>query len=218
MSYYANLSGIPVIAASLVVPFAGIWHADVVLAQETDVAGAQVLSLAGSTWNCAYVRAIDFAGRRGVRLVGGNGGWRTAVPAKQYLSASGVVLSMVMGDLASLVQEIPPVLDASLSPTVGGAFVRQAGLASLVLQQLLGDWWMDPTGVVQTVPRAATAITSDFVAMDVAGASGRYIIATESPGDWVPGSTFVGPTVSGTVNLVRHMLTADTIRTEVMAA
>jgi hypothetical protein len=79
-------------------------------------------------------------------------------------------------------------------------------------------WWMDSMGTVQTSVRPATPITSSFVVENVHGAGGRYIIATESPGDWAPGSTFSGPTANAVVNLVRHVLTEDSLRTEVLAA
>ena len=225
-SYYADLSGIPVIAAVLSIPLTGIWHVDLTLAISAGLGlgSRQVLTLAGSTWNCAIIRAIDFAGRTEARLVGGAGGWRSTVPAKQYASQGGVSLPMVLGDLASLIGENPPVLDPSLAPTVGAAFVRRAGLASNTLQRLVSMrvlknvWWMDSTGTVQTSARPATNILSTFTAENVYGASGKYIIATEAPADWAPGSRFAGPTVDATISDVRHVLTEDSLRTEVLAA
>ena len=218
--YFADLSGTPVIACALAIPLSGMWHVDLVLdSSPPAVVGPQVLTLAGSTWSCAPIRVIAFAGRTEARLVAGNAGWRTTVTAKQYQSPGGVVLSMVLGDLAALVQETPPVLDPSLAPTVGAGYVRQAGVASLVLQDLLGDaWWTDPTGVVQTSARPPTPITSPFTVESVHGASGRYLVATETPADWIPGATFTGPTASGTVNLVRHVLSESGFRTEIMVS
>lgn len=225
MTSYADLSGNPVISCVLSIPLTGIWHADVVLATAPpSLTGPQVLTLAGSTWACTPIRVIPFAGRTEARLVGGAGGWRSTVAAKQYASPAGVSLPMVLGDIASLIGEIPPVLDPSLAPTVGTAFVRRAGLASLTLQRLTvmrvltNAWYMDSTGTVQTSVRPSTPITSTFTVENVKGASGRYVIATESPADWAPGATFSGPTASGTVDIVRHVLKGDTFRTEVMAA
>lgn len=225
MSYYASLAGGPVVAAVLSVPKAGIWHVDLVLSSAPTIApGPQPFVLAGSTWMCSVIRQVTFAGRTEARLVGGAAGWRSTVPAKQYASPGGVSLPMVLGDLASLIQENPPVLDPSLAPTVGNGFVRRGGLASNTLQRLqhmgvfTNGWWMDSMGTVQTSVRPATPITSSFVVENVHGAGGRYIIATESPGDWAPGSTFSGPTANAVVNLVRHVLTEDSLRTEVLAA
>jgi hypothetical protein len=217
--YYADLTGVPIMSLALTVPMAGIWHADVVCDVTVDIAGPQVLTLSNSAWVCTPIRATDFAGRREVRLVGGQAGWRKPVPFKQYQSPGGVPTAMVLGDTAAFVQEPPPVVDSTQAPTVGVAYVRQAGLASLVLQGLLGDaWYMSPQGIVQTAPRLPTPIVSPFTVMDVRGASGRYTIATEFPGDWAPGSVFVSPTASGTVNLVRHVLREESLRTEVMVS
>jgi hypothetical protein len=217
--YYADISGVPIFMAALTIPMAGNWHADVVCDVAIDIVGPQVLTLAGSAWVCTPIRAIDFAGRREVRLVGGQAGWRKPVPSKQYSLPGGVPTAMVLSDAAIFVQEPPPVVAPSVSPTLGTGYVRQAGLASLVLQGVLGDsWYMSASGIVQTAPRLPTPIASPFNAIDVHGASGRYTIATEFPADWAPGAVFVGPTVSGTVNLVRHVLRQDSLRTEVMVS
>ena len=215
---WATLNGTPVARASLVVPYSGIWHADVSLDRAVDTTGPQVLIIGSYTWTAATVRAVDFAGTRRLRLVGGVGGWRTAVPPQQYLSPIGVPTVTVLSDVAALVQEIPPVVDPSLAPTVGTAFDRQGGLASLVLQQVCGDqWWMDPTGTVQTSIRAPTPIVSPFTVQAVDGACGRYVIQTEAPGDWSPGSTFTSPLVSGTVSRAVWMIDEAGVRVEILS-
>jgi len=219
---FASLNGIIATHCMLVLPLTGIWHADVRLSTAPIapfVGPGQVLVLNNTTYTCAVVRSIDLAGVRMVRLVGGTGRWRTSIPAQQYASPIGVSTSVVLTDAAVTAGELPPVVGPTVPPTLGNAFVRRAGLASLVLQQVLGDtWWMDPLGVVQTVPRIPTPIATAFAAEDVAGAPGVYRIATESPDDWQPGSLFVGPTVSGTINRVMHVATPERIRTEVMVA
>ena len=46
MSFYSDLSGIPVIHGELTIPLSGIWHADVVLdIAPPAVAGPQILTL-----------------------------------------------------------------------------------------------------------------------------------------------------------------------------
>jgi hypothetical protein len=216
---FADLNGLPVIKARLVVPFTGIWHADIGLDRAVDLSGPQTFQLAGSAWVGTAIRAIDFSGVRGVRLVGGSAGWRKKVPYRQYAIPGGVPFATITSDLAILVNEIPPVLSPSLPPTVGPAYVRRAGLASLVLQDLFEDiWWLDPLGVVQTKARLPTPITSEFTAIAVSTWSGIYSIATEFPADWAPGATFAGLTVSGTISRVTHVLEAGTLRSEVMAA
>jgi hypothetical protein len=220
LTAFASLSGIPIVGLHLVIPALGLWHVDAVLSQMTDVSGLQVLQLSGSTWTCTAVRAADFAGASGLRLVAGAAGWRKNVPAKQYASPAGVPTATVLGDAAASVGEAPPVLDLSVPATVGNNYVRQDGAASLVLNDLQNrgvlHWWADPSGVVQTMPRPSSAVASPFVAEAVYGASGWYRIATEFPGNWLPGSTFTGATVSGTISRVEHRIAHGRLWTEVL--
>jgi hypothetical protein len=217
MAAFAELNGLPITSMHLVVPALGIWHADVSLGGSADPTGPQTLTLAGSTWLGTVFRSVTLAGEDKLRLVGGAGGWRKAIPAQQYQSQVGVPTSTVLSDAASLVGELPPVLAPTIPFSLGNAFVRQAGAASLVLQQIVGDaWWMDLSGVVQTAARPTTAITSSFVVESSQGGAGWYRIATESPGDWQPGATFSGPTASGSVSRVEHRISGLKLWTEVL--
>lgn len=220
--FFASLSGLPIVKMALVLPWAGIWHADITLDRAIDIAGPQILTLSDFVGTCAVVRAVDFTGARSLRVVGGTGGWRTALPPLQYQSPTGVPVAMICSDAASLVQEAPPVLGPTIPPTVGPSFLRQAGAASLVLQSLFADgWWMNPAGVVQVTPRLPTPILAPFDVLNVRGASGIYQIA--SRGDilspWIPGSTFLSPTMTapGVVNRVCHVLEDGRLHTEILS-
>jgi hypothetical protein len=228
---FASLSGVPVTRCRLSVPYSGIWHADVVLdrALPAPLVGPQVLVLSGSTWACAVVRTGDYAGVRSARLVGGSGGWRRLIPSvalpPPLISPIGVPVAIVLSLASALAAELPvnlagytgsPLLGG---PPLGGAYVFQAGPMSLVLADVLRDaWYMDPIGVVQTAPRLPTLIVSPWTCTAYDGATGIYEIATDAPGDWQPGATFVGPTVSGTISRVTHVLTSGNLRTEVMVS
>ena len=219
---FADLSGIPVVRAVLAIPFAGIWHADVELdrALGPEIVGPQILTLAGSTWACAPIRAVDFTGERRARLVGGTAGWRTEVAFQEFQSPSGVPTSLVVSTVAGQVQEIPPVLAPTVPATVGAYWCIQADRASLVLEQVLGKaWWMDATGTIQTALRPPTPIATPFTAISVDGVLGRYEIATEFPATWLPGSTFLAPNMlaPGTVSRVVHILDKGSLRTEVLS-
>ena len=218
VGYFAQLGAAALFKCALVLPASGIWHADAEMASDLPLTpGPQVLMLAGTSYTCAIVRQVDFAGVRSVRLVGGLGGWRMVVPPKQYSSAAGVPLAVVLSDLAATVKESPPVVDPSLPPNLGTGYVRQGGLASLALQQLLGgSWYVSSAGIVQTAPVLPVPILSPFQAIRVQGAPGIYEIATDFPADWTPGKLFVGPTVTGTINRVMHTATGTKLRTEVM--
>jgi hypothetical protein len=226
---FADLSGTPVVKARIVVPYSGIWHADVTLDRvlPAPLTGPQVLTLAGSTWACSVVRSGDYAGERRVRLVGGQGGWRTEIPAAglppPFVSPIGVPVALVLATAAGIAGELPPNLAGYVGspllggPPLGGAYVFQAGPMSLVLQDILGDtWYMDPTGQVQVLPlRPPTPVLSPFTVTAFDGAEGQAEIATDAPGDWMPGVTFVAPNLSGTVSRVAHVLGKDSFRSQV---
>lgn len=210
---YVSLSGVQVVHGSITIPFSGIWMADVVLTEPKDVTGRQVLQLSDTKFSCTVVRAIDFAGARGVRLIGGAAGWRNELPPKQYGSWQvPVQMSVVLQDAAAAAKEAIVVAADRQMPS----FVRRKQAASFVLNELLGpSWWMDFDGVVQTAPRVTTPIASDFIAEGVVGAAGIWKIATETIADWTPGRTFKGPTSSGTISRVQHMIAKGSLRTVV---
>lgn len=222
---FASLSGVPVVSCRLVVPYSGIWHVDIELDRvlPAPLVGPQAFVLADSTWTCAPVRSGDFSGERRARLVGGTGGWRTpfvVVPAP-LSSAIGVPIPLILSTASTAAKELPVTYVGP--PTLGGppfaAYVFQAGPPSLVLQDVLGDsWWMDPTGAIQTAPRDPTPIASPWTATAFDGAKGELEVATDSVGDWMPGASFLGPTVSGTVSRVVHEMTRDKLRSRVMIA
>ena len=220
---FASLSGLPIVRLALTIPFTGIWHADALLDRAIDISGPQALTLSDFAGVCSVVRAVDFAGARSVRLVGGAGGWRSLVLPRQYANPGGVLLATILGDVAATVGEPPPIVGPTVSPVAGPAFVRQGGLASLVLQDLFGDaWWMTPAGVVQATPRLPTPIVAPVDVLDVRGSSGVYRVA--SVGDvllpWVPGAVFLSPTMTSpaTVNRVCHILEGGTLRTEILVS
>jgi hypothetical protein len=220
VTLFASLSGLPIVAMRLVLPWSGIWHADIQLDRAIDVPGPQLLTLSDFAGTCSVVpgHAVDFTGVRSLRAVGGQAGWRSYVPPMQYATPTGVPVAMVCSDAAALVGEVPPVVGPTVAPTVGPSFLRQGGAASLVLQSLFADgWWMDPAGVVQVTPRLPTPIVAPFDLLAVDGPCALYTVA--SRGDimapWVPGSTFLAPTMTAPaiVNRVTHELRGGKLRT-----
>lgn len=220
---FASLNGIPIVKMAWVLPWAGIWHADVTLDRAIGPAtGPQILTLSDLVGTCAVVRSVDFTGARSVRVVGGTGGWRTFVPPLQYQTPTGVPVAAICADAAASVLESPPVVGPTVAPLAGPSFVRQGGAASLVLQSLFADgWWMNLAGVVQVTPRVPTPIATPFDLLDVRGASGIWKIASQSDilSAWIPGSTFLGPTMTSpaTVNRVTHLLENGELRSEIVS-
>lgn len=214
-----NLDGERVITADVFVPYSGIWVADVTLALSSPLAHDVVLQLEGLSLIGHVARAASFAGARSARIQGGRGGWGKSVPARSYRSSSGVSLSHVLQDAAI---EVGEAVELAVDRTIGTAFVREAGPASNVLRQLVGDgWWMAPDGVTHVGPRATGPITSPFTVISWSGGKGRFDIATETLEDWVPGRTFVSPTVTTpqTIRSVCHRVDNEGVgRVEVMTS
>ncbi len=213
MTLFASLNGTPVTRARVVLPFTGIWHADVWLDRVVDVSGPQTLLVAGLSLTCAVVRAVDFTGQRMLRVVGGAGGW-SQVPATPLFWAQ-AQLSTILGDVANAVgEQVNVQADRQVTPF---CVLDGATPASRALQDLAGDgWWVDAAGVAQVGVRPAPAIASPFTLRDVDGPPGIYHVDTEAVGDWMPGATFSGPTGSGTISRTTLLLDSGRLTVEVM--
>jgi hypothetical protein len=218
VTLFASLNGTPVTKARIVIPYTGIWHADVWLDRVADTSGSQSLQVDTLALTCSVVRQIDFTGESMVRLVGGAGGWRKQATPQIYAQAN---LSTILGDTASLVgEQVNVTTDSTVKPfycVVAEDAQGNPMPASQVLQELLGDqWYMDPLGVIQQGPRPSPAIASPFTLRSVDGPPGIYQVDTDTIADWVPGATFSGPTGSGTISRVTHVLESGRLHTEVM--
>lgn len=212
---YAALNGIPIVRGSLVVPAWGIWHADVYLDRGDTLSGAVTLQLADITAQGTIVRGISFLGQSGYRIVGGAAGWQTDVPSRQYANPVALTLSTVLQDTAATIGETVVI---PVDRTIGTAYVRQAGRASLVLQQLAqGAWYVDYDGKTYAQTRQPSTVASQWSVIDATQPSTAYVVATEYPGDWLPGRAFSSASISGVVNRVRHVITPGKLRTEVLA-
>jgi hypothetical protein len=192
-----SLSGTRVVSGTIAIPLYGIWSADVSLSDVENVPSPGASLVIGNlTLACAVYRGSVFAGARGARLIGGQGGWRKDVTARQYALASGVQLSMILRDTASEVGEFAALAE---DVTVGVGFVREVGPASRVLRQLAGaNWHMRPDGVTQIGPWPTTKITSPFTAVSKRTGAGVVEVATEDYASWLPGATFTSATLGGT--------------------
>lgn len=212
---YAALNGIPIVRGSVVVPAWGIWHADVYLDRGDELAGAVTMQLADITAKATIIRGVSFLGQSGYRIVGGAGGWRSIVSAWQYANSAGLTLSTVLRHTAAPIGETVVV---PVDATIGTAYVRQVGPASMVPQQLIpGGWYVDYDGKTYAQSRPLGVVASQWSAINATQASTAYVVATEHPGEWLPGRTFKGPSIAGVVNRVRHVVTSGTLRTEVLA-
>lgn len=190
---YASLNGEQITSARITIPAFGAWHGDVTLALPNAIAGDVTITIGDLTLIGHSYRMASFAGARGLRVVGGHGGWQQQVAPQAYETPSGVLASTVLGDAATAVQET---LVLANDIVLGSAFVRERCVASRVLRQIVGDtWWIDVDGVTKTAARDTSPIATDFQVIHFSGTTGNFVIATEAIHDWMPGRTFTSPTV-----------------------
>ena len=200
MTLALALNGVQIMVASICIPYYGTWAGDLALTTpqpEPITPGGCAVTLGNLALTGTAFRAANFAGCRTSRLVGGYGGWRNPVASRAYKNANGVMLSMVLGDLATDAgEQIAVATDASVGDFYLRATPGKPALASDVLRQLAGGlWWVDGTGKTQVGPRPSVAIASPFVVDSWHGAQGAFEIATEDPASWLPGNTFSCDTV-----------------------
>lgn len=214
MTIFAGLDDIPIMRGQVTIPAYGIWHADLWLDREVALSGQVRLALADISALATVVRVIGFLGQTGVRIVGGYGGWRTSVPGLQYAAATGLSLRTVLAHTAADVGELVDAADTA----IGTAYVRAVGPASRVLQSLIpGAWYVGFDGVTYATPRPAGVVANRYMAMDVGQPAGAYVVATDSPGEWLPGRSFTGPSTSGVISRVQHQIENATLRTQVLS-
>ena len=193
MSDWADLGGERVISGSITIPYYGALAADIVLASSATVSAQTVLTIGDLSLVVHVVRQASFAGSRSYRLVGGYGAWRDAIGPRYYSSAAALPLSMVLGDAA---REIGEQVSVAASRTIGTQYVRSAGPASRVLEQLAPDWWIAPDGTTTIGSRDGSPITTPATVAGYSGGKGRFDVATENMSDWLPGRTFTSQTIT----------------------
>lgn len=217
MTAWAMFNGARIVSGSILIPLYGTWTADLHFADSAPVPSvATPLTVGDLALVGTAARTASFSGARSARVVGGSGGWRKTVRARAY--AFGPTASMVLNDAAIEVGE--RVVVATDRP-LGQSWTCEACPAARLLAMIAGSsWWMDSTGTTQVgTPRSALPITSPFVVMSRSGSAGHVQIGTDTLADWMPGRTFVAPTITTpqTVRMVRHHFDRDGIaRTEVL--
>lgn len=215
---YASANGIRITAASLSIPFYGLWVADVTLATSQLLAAPVVLTMGNLTLRGAVLRQRDFAGNTTARLVGGSGGWARPVTLAPYAKPQGVPLSLVLRDAAQACGEsVALATDRSL----GAFYVPGAGVpAGTILRSLAGaEWYVDELGITQVRARASTPITTEAEVTHYAGGKGWLSVATEDLASWQPGATFTGATVAVPFTVAASRIMAEndgTLRLEVL--
>lgn len=211
---YAAVNGMPIVRGRIHVPGWGIWHADLWTDGDLAIGASVRIELANLVGVGTVVRDVAWTGQRGVRVVGGAGGWRRAVSAQEYANPGGLTMATIAQDTATDVGETVVVATDRL---VGTQWMRSAGQASDALYALAeSEWWVGLDGVTRIGARPTGAVVSVFTATGSDQPASIVTVATEYPADWLPGKTYQGTSVGGTIDRVTHHISAKTVRTEVV--
>jgi len=240
---WAEYAGLRVLSGTVMIPYHGLWVADLALALTSTGPGSAnavppatgPLTIGTLTMQGAMFRRTDFGGRSSARFIGGFGGWQTTLQPKAYQNPNGLLLTTILNDAAMEAgEQIGSAALASLSSVVvGTAYVRPQAPASRVLRLFAEpNWWVDNNGAIQVADRLvlpASGSTSDtkhlgpiltqFTPTAYAPGQARYTVAHENADDWMPGRTFAHPLIDGTqtVSMVTHRIGEDgQVRTDVL--
>ena len=200
-----------VVGGTLLIPATGLWTADVYLATAASLSGPATVTIGDPSTNPnslslvgTIYRSDQYGEQTRARIVAGNGGWRTTIPAQGYGSPNGVTLAHVLGDAATAAGEVAGPMP---SGSVGQAYARFGSIDTVAAdvlwdlfdQDLLQGWYVDPTGKTQFTPwPSGISITTPFIPTDQKPDHGRIWIATEDYASWMPGVTFTHPILTGT--------------------
>jgi hypothetical protein len=191
---FATLNGANIVSGTLVVPLVGMWTADIAIATGAAETGAATIVLGNLTLAGTIYRADPFAGQTRARIVGGAGGWRQPIASQSYGLQSGIQLSSVLEDAASLVGET---VNVPNDVVIGPFYVRPADLASFTLRQFCPAWYIDTAGVTQIASWPVTVVGSSFLVTSQRPDEGMVEIATEDYASWLPGASFTAPNLEG---------------------
>lgn len=163
---FATIDGHRAASAVVHVPGAGPWFADVRMEGAPELAGRVTLALGA----LELVGTIDarYDGTRGaqrmMRIVAGGNGWGALLAAKAYHNDARIRALTVAQDAAreagETLGDFAPELER-----IGIDYVRQAGPASRVLEDVIGAarWWVDYDGTTHVGARElADAVTGTY--------------------------------------------------------
>ncbi len=208
---FATLAGVRVTKARIVLPYWGIWTADVWVDDPSALSGSVVLAVGGLSLTGTVYRGGSYQGAGAYRMVGGADGWRVDIPTRAY--QNGVRLSSVLGDAARACGET---VEVETDRTVGTFYVRPMGPASRSLTAFAPRaWYVDTDGVTQVATRDGSAVGSTYDVTGWAPDKGRAVLATETPADMMPGRVVtVAPGVLLTVGSSVLQLAESGLRAE----
>lgn len=163
---YAAIDGERAIRVRLHVPPIGPWWADVDLdATAPALSGRVTLALGALELSGTIDASHDgtHAGGRSLRIVAGAGGWGRLLQAKAYHNDAQIRALTVAQDAAREAGEELAIGFSPAAERIGVDYVRQAGPASRVLEDVIGGaaWWVTYDGVTYVGERSSSEPSPD---------------------------------------------------------
>ena len=211
---YAKANGHRLQTARLTIPRIGAWVADVHTDDEAQDLGG-ILSVGTLVLEGRQMRGEAWQGSTRARLVGGYGGWRTALPARYYASAGGVRRTALVADAARECGEV--LVDSPAELVVGLNYSRPAQQASATLYGLGLEWRVTELGGTSFAPWPTGLIGSPFDVTGYDATRDVVTVATEDTAAWLPGRTFVNPRLPGRtfrISTAVHVVEPERVRVE----
>lgn len=201
-------NGIAVSTMTLLIPWTGVWSAELQLDGEALPPTGPVAILGDGIALQGSVdpdRSGAFGEQLSLAVVGGMGGWSHPVRPKHYHSDVAVPLATVLATTAAEVKEPPPVCGPE---TVGKDYVRVAGPASQVLEGR--SWYVGLDGITVVGPRPPLpAVDIEILEWNVA----LGVVVASCDSIVQPGTVLVSPLFgTRTVRDVELVMSADSIR------
>lgn len=232
----STANGHSVLEATVYLPRAGVWHADLVVDTQTpaDVTGAIALSLLDGQLvleGTSYRPPLLWRGLTRLRMVAGAAGLGTLLPAQGYAdSPASVIVSDILRGAVGPAGASETLAATSMSLATRMRWCRLAGerysagaaLRAIVLELGADVVWRSlPDGTIWIGTETWPASTfTDFEIMDAHPEDSRLELVTGTPG-LLPGTTLLLgddetlPGGGGNVGRVVYRLTPDTCRAEV---
>lgn len=198
MSTPPTLNGFRAISVHLIIPYRGVWVADVELDLDlvatAPTSGPAILSVGGSILKGTIDPrgSSTFVGKASARIIGGGAGWDNVLPPQQFHIPAGVTSTAVYSATAAAV------LETVVDPTPsfwGPDFIRMAGPASRVF--LDRQWYVNPTtGITTVAPWLPAVLDPSATIIDWDPTQQRAQLTADAL--ILPGTVLVDPRFNGT--------------------
>lgn len=202
MSGAISVNGILATHARILVPWCGVWSAEVTFAEPSRLTGPVTLMVDSAPFLgvVADEQSGQFANRGTLTIVGGRGGWRRNLGAAHEHNDGALTRSRIATKTALECGETLAV-DPTADGPIGSDFVRPVGAAHRVLDQLFPSvpWSIDPTTGATRVGEPLPLDVSTLVqALQAHPGARRVELVTDDVRNAMPGCFIVDPRFEST--------------------